>query len=171
MRIELNSTSATLLNDKSIKEIRRLKDLYSERKSAVLMVLHVIYDQYGYIDSGAVKGAAGIMELPIMDFEQAASFYTMFPSRKVGKYHIQVCRTISCMLRGSEELVKFLKEMLNIEIGGITEDGLFSLTEVECLGSCGTSPMMQVNDTYYENLTRAGVEKILEDLRNEAKSD
>lgn len=167
----MDSTSQALLNEKSIKEIRRLKDLYPELKSAVLMVLHVVYDQYGYIDSKAMKEAAGIMELPVMDFEQAASFYTMFPPKKVGKYHIQVCRTISCMLRGSEELVEFLKEKLNIEVGGITGDGLFSLTEVECLGSCGTSPMMQINDTYYENLTRARVEKILEDLRKEARSD
>ncbi len=167
----MNSTSDILLSDKSTKEIRHLKDFYPERKSAVLMVLHVIFDQCGYIDSDAVKEAAGIMGLPVMDFEQAASFYTMFPAEKVGRYNIQVCRTISCMLRGSEELVEILKEKLNIEIGGITEDGLFSLTEVECLGSCGTSPMMQINNTYYENLTRAGVEKILEDLRNEARND
>ncbi len=167
----MNSTSDILLSEKSTKEIRRLKDLYPYLKSAVLMVLHVIYDQYGYIDSKAVKEASGIMELPVMDFEQAASFYTMFPPRKVGRYHIQVCRTISCMLRGSEELVRFLKEKLDIEIGAITKDGLFSLTEVECLGSCGTSPMMQINDIYYENLTRVGVEKILEDLRNEATND
>ena len=167
----MESKSKALLSERSIKEIRRLKDLYPELKSAVLMVLHVVYDQYGYIDSRAVREAAGIMELPVMDFEQAASFYTMFPPKKVGRYHIQVCRTISCMLRGSEELVEFLKEKLDIEIGGITGDGLFSLTEVECLGSCGTSPVMQINDTYYENLTRAGVEKILEDLRNKAKND
>lgn len=167
----MDSISDVLLSERSIKEIRRLKNLYPELKSAVLMVLHVVYDQYGYIDSKAVKEAAGIMELPVMDFEQAASFYTMFPPKKVGRYHIQVCRTISCMLRGSEELVEFFKEKLNIEIGDVTEDGLFSLAEVECLGSCGTSPMMQINDTYYENLTRAGVEKILKDLRNEAKND
>ncbi len=167
----MESKSKALLSERSIKEIRRLKDLYPELKSAVLMVLHVVYDQYGYIDSRAVREAAGIMELPVMDFEQPASFYTMFPPKKVGRYHIQVCRTISCMLRGSEELVEFLKEKLDIEIGGVTEDGLFSLTEVECLGSCGTSPVMQINDTYYENLTRAGVEKILEDLRNKAKND
>jgi NADH-quinone oxidoreductase E subunit len=167
----MNGTSGTLLSDRSIKKIKHLKDIYPVRKSAVLMVLHVIFDQYGYIDSRAVKEAAGIMGLPVMDFEQAASFYTMFPPAKVGKYHIQVCRTISCMLRGSEELVEFLKEKLDVEIGGITKDGLFSLTEVECLGSCGTSPMMQINDVYYENLTRAGVEKILDDLRNKAKHD
>ncbi len=167
----MESKSKALLSERSIKEIRRLKDLYPELKSAVLMVLHVVYDQYGYIDSRAVREAAGIMELPVMDFEQPASFYTMFPPKKVGRYHIQVCRTISCMLRGSEELVEFLKEKLDIEIGGVTGDGLFSLTEVECLGSCGTSPVMQINDTYYENLTRAGVEKILEDLRNKAKND
>ncbi len=157
-----------LLSEKSIKELNRLKGLYPVRKSVVLMVLHVIYDQFGYIQPEALKEAAGIMEIPLIDFHQAASFYTMFPREAVGKYHIQVCRTLSCELRGSQELVAFLKEKLEIDMGGITSDSMFSLTEVECLGSCGTAPMMQINDTYYENLTRARVEQILDDLRSKS---
>ncbi len=163
-------TDRTALSEESTREIKKLKDRYPVTKSAILMVLHVVYNQFGYLDRAAVREAAGLMELPVLDFEQAASFYTMFPPRKVGKYHIQVCRTLSCMLRGSEELGEFLKEKLGIGMGEVTADGLFSLTEVECLGSCGTAPMMQINDTYYENLTRARVEKILSDLRKEAKS-
>ena len=163
----MSTSSKTGLSEKSIKELNRLKDLYPVRKSAVLMVLHVVYDQFGFINSEAVKDAAEIMEIPVIDFEQSASFYTMFPRKKVGKYHIQVCRTLSCELRGSEGLAKFLKEKLSIDIGGITEDGLFSLTEVECLGSCGTGPMMQVNDKYYENLNSAKTEKILDELRKQ----
>jgi NADH-quinone oxidoreductase E subunit len=166
----LQKTNRKVLREESAREITRLRDRYPVRKSAILMVLHVVYNQFGYLDRAAIREAADLMELPVIDFEQAASFYTMFPPRKVGKYHIQVCRTLSCMLRGSEELVEFLKEKLGIGMGEVTADGLFSLAEVECLGSCGTAPVMQINDIYYENLTRARVEKILSDLRKEARS-
>jgi NADH-quinone oxidoreductase E subunit len=142
--------------------------LYPQSKSAVLMVLHVIHKQFGHIDRNALKEAADLMELPLIDFEQAASFYTLFPSKPVGKYHIQVCRTLSCQLNGAEELTSLLKEKLDIDIGGVTNDGMFSLTEVECLGSCGSGPMMQINDTYYEHLTRARVEQILDELRKQS---
>jgi NADH-quinone oxidoreductase E subunit len=157
------------LSDSSIKEIKRLKGLYPRRNSAILMVLHAIHRQYGYLDRVALKEASEIMELPYIDFEQAASFYTLFPNKLVGKYHIQICRTISCQLRGAEELAAILKEKLGIGIGGVTKDGLFSLVEVECLGSCGTAPMMQINETYYENLTRERVNQILDELRNKAQ--
>ncbi len=157
------------LSEKSIKELNRLKGLYPSRRSAVLMALHVVYDQFGFVGSEALGAAAEILEIPVMELQEAASFYTMFPRRKAGKYHIQVCRTLSCELRGSEELMRFLMEKLKVEMGGVTADGVFSLTEVECLGSCGTGPMMQINDKYYENLNRAKTEKILKELRERAK--
>jgi NADH-quinone oxidoreductase subunit E len=160
---------AKKLSDSSIKEIERLKGLYPQRKSAILMVLHAVYNQFGYLDKEALKEAASIIELPYIDFEQAASFYTLFPGKPVGKHHIQVCRTLACQLRGAEGLLEMLKEKLGIGIGGVTKDGIFSLTEVECLGSCGTAPMMQINEDYYENLTRARVDEILSDLRKKAQ--
>ena len=159
-----------LLSQESVNEIRRLKDLYPYKKSAVLMALHVIHGQFGYLDKPAMDEAARLLEVAPVDVEQAASFYTMFPDRKVGRYHIQVCRTLSCSLMGAEELVKYLGKKLEIRVGEVTPDGLFSLTEVECLGSCGTAPMMQVNDVYYEELTPEKVEKILFDLRQEAQN-
>lgn len=166
----MDSAAKKVLTEKSVKELNRLKGLYPVRRSAVLMVLHVIYDQFGYIDSDAVTEAASIMDLPVIDFEQSASFYTYFPGTKVGKYHIQVCRTLSCELRGSEGLVAYLKDKLNIEMGGTTKDGVFSLTEVECLGSCGTAPVMQVNEKYYENLNKDKVDKILAELKEQSKN-
>jgi len=164
----LEKTTKRLLSESSIKELNRLKDLYPEKKSIVLMVLHVIHDQFGFLKPDAIDEAAEIVGIPPMDFHQAGSFYTFFPRQKVGKYHIQVCRTLSCYLRGSEELVEYLIDKLNIKMGGVTEDGMFSLTEVECLGSCGSGPMMQINDTYYENLNRARVDNILGELRKKA---
>ena len=95
----------------------------------------------------------------------AATFYTMFPKQKVGKYLIQVCTNISCGLMGAESLKEYLLKKLNVKEGGISEDGLFTVVSVECLGSCTTAPMMQVNQTYYENLTKEKVDEILNDLR------
>lgn len=164
----MEKISQRILSEKSIKELKRLESLYPEKKSIILMVLHVIYDQFGFLKPDAIDEAAEIVGIPPIDFHQAASFYTFFPRKKVGKYHIQVCRTLSCYLRGSEELVEYLIEKLNIKMGEVTEDGLFSLTEVECLGSCGTAPVMQINDTYYENLDRAKVDSILAELRKKA---
>lgn len=166
----MDTKTKSVLSEQSIRELKRLKNLYPIRKSSVLMVLHLIYNQFGYIHHEAVREAAGILQIPVIDFDQAASFYTLFPPKKVGKFHIQVCRTISCELRGSEGLKEYLKEKLGIDIGGITADGLFSLTEVECLGSCGTAPVVQINDKYYENLNRARVDKVLDDLRKQAKN-
>jgi len=158
------------LSDSSIKEIERFKGLYPNRNSAVLMVLHVVHQQFGFLDREALREAAEIMELPYIDFQQAASFYTLFPNKPMGKYHIQVCRTLACHLRGAEELTALLKKILGIGIGEVTNDGLFSLSEVECLGSCGTAPVMQINEIYYENLTRARVDEILDDLRKKARN-
>ena len=150
----------------SLARLEKLKDAFPERKSVVLPVLHVIYDQFGHIDMQALKKAAEYMELPYVYFEEAASFYTMFPDKPVGKYYIHVCRNLSCTLMGSEQLLDYLKEKLGIDEGETTDDGLFTLGTVECLGACGGAPVMQVNDDYYENLTRAKIDEILTDLRN-----
>jgi len=155
-----------ILSEESKARLEKLKTVFPDRQSVVLPVIHTVYDQFGYIDKDAVREAAKFMDIPYVYFEESASFYTMFQLKPVGKYLIQVCQNICCTLMGAEDLVDYLKEKLNIEIGGTTDDGMFSLVLVECLGSCGTAPMMQINDKYYENLTREKVDEILEKLRN-----
>ena len=155
-----------ILSGESKARLEKLKTFFPDRQSVVLPVIHTIYDQFGYIDKDAVREAAKFMDIPYVYFEESASFYTMFQLKPVGKYLIQVCQNICCTLMGAEDLVIYLKEKLNIEVGGTTDDGMFSLVLVECLGSCGTAPMMQINDKYYENLTREKVDEILEKLRN-----
>ena len=107
---------------------------------------------------------ATLLDLPPAKVLHVATFYTMFNKRPVGKYHIQVCTTLSCMLRGSDDLVDHLKKKLGIEVGETTPDGKFSLVRVECLGSCGTAPMFQLNDDYHEDLTIEQVDQILDGL-------
>ena len=93
------------------------------------------------------------------------SFYTMYNMKPIGRHHIQVCRTLSCALGGSEKITDFIKKKLDIELGQTTADGRFTLSEVECLASCGTAPMMQINDDYYESLNEEKVTEILDSLK------
>ena len=164
----MEETAKKILTTKTKNRLEELKKVFPQRQSVVLPVLHVIYDQLGYLDKQAIAEAAEIVEVPKVYIEEAASFYTMFPLKPVGKFLIQVCQNISCTLMGAEELVAYIKEKLNVEVGGTTEDNLFSLVLVECLGACGGAPMMQINDKYYEFLTREKVDKILDELRNKA---
>jgi len=92
------------------------------------------------------------------------TFYTMYKQRPTGKYHIQLCTTLSCMLRGSDDLLEHLKKKLAIDVGEVTPDGKFSLARVECLGSCGTAPMFQLNDDFHEDLTIDKVDQLLDSL-------
>jgi len=156
------------LSKESKQKLKQLEGVFPDKQSVVLPVIHIIYDQFGYIDKAAVNEAAEIMNIPSVYFEEAATFYTMFPLKPVGKYLIQVCQNISCTLMGAQGLISYLTEKLAIKTNETTEDGLFSLVVVECLGSCGTAPMMQINDKYYENLTKAKVDEIIEDLRSSA---
>jgi len=162
----MEETVKISLSEESKKRLKGLEGVFPDKQSVVLPVIHIIYDQFGYIEKQAVKEAAGLMNISDVYFEEASSFYTMFPLKPVGKYLIQVCQNISCTLMGAEGLISYLDEKHGIKLGETTEDGLFTLVTVECLGSCDTAPMMQINDKYYESLTRAKVDEIIENLRN-----
>ena len=103
--------------------------------------------------------------MPKVQLNSVAAFYTMYNKKPVGRYHIQVCTNVSCSLLGSEHIVEFLSKKLGIKKGETTHDKKFTISEVECLGSCGTAPMMQINDGYYEDLTEQRIEEILRELR------
>ena len=149
-------------------KIEEIKSHYPSLKSALLPVLWLAQKKFGWISNEVIKYVGNLLGIPYSHVLGVASFYTMFFKKPMGKYHIQVCRTLSCHLRGAEQLVAMLKELLGIGLGQITPDGLFSLAEVECLGSCGTAPMMQINEDYHENLTRDRVNQILSELRDKA---
>jgi NADH-quinone oxidoreductase subunit E len=138
-------------------------------KSAILPALTVAYRQIGHLDEQIYHEIADIIEIPYIEIAEAASFYTMFPKEPVGKYLIQVCHNISCALLGADSLIGYLENKLGIKKGETTDDNLFTLISVECLGSCASAPMMQINENYYEFLTREKVDRILDELRKEVK--
>jgi NADH-quinone oxidoreductase subunit E len=111
-----------------------------------------------------------VIKIPVVEVAEAATFYTMFPKAPAGKYLIQVCHNISCALLGADSLIGYLEQKLGIKLGETTDDNLFTLISVECLGSCATAPMMQINHDYYENLTREKVDAIFDKLEGEAKA-
>lgn len=156
-----------MLGESAQKRIAELKERFPERKSAILPAMHVVLEEVGFYNRDILKQVAELLSLSEMEVTGTLSFYTYFPKQGVGKYHIQVCSNVSCMLLGAEQLLSYLEEKLKIKVGETTPDGLFTLSEVECLGSCGTAPVMQINQTYYENLTKAKVDRIIEDLRKQ----
>ena len=159
-----------ILTPESTTSIKVAAALYPKVKSAILPAITIAYRQVGHLNADLYDEIATILDIPAVEVAEAASFYTMFPKKPVGKYLIQVCHNLSCALLGAEGLLSYLQHKLEIEVGETTPDNLFSLVRVECLGSCATAPTMQINHDYYENLTRAEVDRILEKLTAEAQA-
>jgi NADH-quinone oxidoreductase E subunit len=145
-------------------EIDRHLAKYPVRRSAILPLMFIVQRERGYLDPPGVAYLARRLGLRITDIWEVATFYSMIHIEPVGKYHIQVCRTLSCKLRGAEKITEYCSKKLVIKPGETTADGKFTLSEVECLGSCGTAPMFQLNFDYHENLTEEKVDQILDSL-------
>ena len=155
-----------MFNQKNIEKIEQLKKKYPKDEALTLPLLWIAQYQEGYISIDMIKEVAKYCNKTAMEVYSVASFYTMFNLQPVGKYHIQICKTLSCKLCGQEDILSSLKNILDINTNQTTNDNLFTLSEVECLGSCGTSPMMEINDKYYENLTPQKVEDIINRLKD-----
>lgn len=138
------------------------------KQSAVIPALSIVQQANGgWLTIELIDLVADYLELPKVHAYEIATFYSMFELKPVGKYKICVCTNISCSLRGSDAIVAHLRRKLAIDFGEVTADGKFSLKEVECLAACGGAPMLQIGENYYENLTIAGVDKILAQLEVE----
>ena len=144
------------------KEIQK----YPEKKPAVMAALYIAQEQNGYISNEVIEEVAALLDMSCEDVLGVVTFYTMYHQKQMGKFHIQVCTNVSCMLRGGYEIWKQVTDRLGIENMGVTSDGLFSLEEVECMGSCGTAPMLAVNEDYYENLSKEKVEELINSLKS-----
>jgi NADH-quinone oxidoreductase E subunit len=157
-----------MLSNESVVRIKEKVARYPRRKSGILPALTVAYRQLGYVDDDIYREISDVIDVPVVEIAEAASFYTMFPKEPTGKYLLQVCHNISCALLGGESMIAYVEEKLGIKKGDTTDDGLFTLISVECLGSCSTAPMMQINQDFYENLTREKLDAIIEDLRGKS---
>ena len=138
---------------------------YPQKTSALVPILQLIQEAERYVSTEAQERVAARLEIPPAWVAGVVSFYTMITNRPLGRYHLQVCRTLSCALRGADALVDRIGERLGIGAGETTADGAFTLSPVECLGSCDTAPVIQINDDYYEGLSVEALDRLLDRLQ------
>ncbi len=152
-------------SEENLKKIDGILKKYPVKKSAVMPLLYLAQEKNGWISQEVMLEVAGILDMHPEEVLGIVTFYTMYYQKPMGKYHIQVCTNVSCMLRGAYEIYDKVKDKLGIGNMQVTDDKIFSLEEVECMGSCGTAPMIAINEDYYENLSKEKVEEILESLK------
>ena len=135
-----------------------------KQKSALLPILHLAQKEFGgWLDVSTMDYVASLLNIQPIEVYEVATFYSMYNLKPVGKYIFEVCQTGPCMLNGSDDIIKYIQDKLNIGIGETTKDGLFTLKVVECLGACGYAPMMQLGKSYREHLTKEKVDHIIEE--------
>lgn len=149
-------------------KLNELLHAFPEKRSALLPALHLIQKEAGYISQEGVAFLAEQFGLSTAQIYETVTFYNMFFTKPVGRCVLQVCTNISCMLRGGEELLAILRDRLGIQIGETSKDGKFTLMEVECLASCGTAPVIQLNDEYLENLDVPKLQELIDTLTKKA---
>jgi NADH-quinone oxidoreductase E subunit len=140
---------------------------YPRRESAIMPALFIAQEELGWVSDEAIAWVAERLELSPARVIEVATFYTMYYRQPVGKYHVQVCRTLSCALCGGQSLVECLRKRFGVGPNTVTPDGMFSYEEVECLGSCGSAPVVEINDIYFENLTPETLDVLLERIERE----
>lgn len=155
------------LSDKFYNEIKRIRSRYpSDRNQAALIpALHLAQNEKGWISEPVMDEIAAAIDIPPPVVREVVTFYTWFNLKPVGKNHLQFCTNISCCLLGSDELLHHCEKKLGIEAGETTHDNKFTISHVECLGSCGTAPVVQVNNDYHENMTPEKLDTLLEQLK------
>lgn len=135
---------------------------FEQKQAAVMAALRIAQQETGWLSQETLQYIALRLEIPAIRVAEVATFYSMYDLQPIGKHKISLCTNISCMLRGSDDIVKHIQDKLKIKLGETTTDGKFTLKEVECLAACGGAPMMQIDDEYFENLTPGRVDEILE---------
>ena len=153
-----------MLSEATHLKIKALIAKYPQRSSALIPSLQLAQEEAGYLSPEVIREVAAVFELSPNEVYEVASVYTMLHKKPVGKYVIQVCTNISCLLCRAEDIMAHLEERLGIKPGETTPDNKFTLMEVECLASCGTAPVVQINDDYHEDLTPEKLDKILDSL-------
>jgi len=165
---------AYIFNDTQMAEFKRLVARYPEgkQKSALLPVLHLAQDSFdGWLPTEALDYVASLLQIEPIEVYEVATFYSMYNLKPVGKYVFEVCQTGPCMISGSDSIIDYIKQVLSIQPGETTKDGLFTFKLVECLGACGYAPMMQVGKIFREHLTKEKVDAIIAEYRQTANNN
>lgn len=153
------------LSREGVEFVKKEMTRYETKRSAIIPCLfRVQKENQGWVSPESIAYLAQLMGVPERWVQEVATFYTMFNKQPVGKYHVQVCCNISCAMAGGRELTDKICKSLGVEEGAVSADKRYTVSRVECLGSCGTAPMMQVNDDYHENLNADKAVKILREL-------
>jgi NADH-quinone oxidoreductase E subunit len=166
------SSETVSLSPEIEQRIRAEFPKYPEKRAVLLTALHFVQEEYGgWVPKEVVPQVAALLEIPVIDVWEVISFYSMFHAEPVGRYHLQVCTNLPCCIRGARGVVRAFERVLDLRPGERTADGMFSLAEVECLGSCGTAPVLQVNNRRYEEgLKPADPDGLVARLRAEASA-
>ena len=159
---------AVQFSDATYQRFEETLSHYPTKQAALLPTFWLAQEEFGYLSLEVMEYIARLLELSPAYVASVASFYTMLYRKPMGQFHLQVCTNLSCRLRGSDRIVDCVQDKLGIGLGQTTADQVFSLSEVECLGSCGTAPVVQVNDDYVENLTPDQVVRLLDGLVEKA---
>lgn len=161
-------------SQEKLNKVQELISRYPEgnQKSALLPVLHLAQQEFGgWLDVSTMDYVASLLQLQPIEVYEVATFYSMYNLKPVGKYVFEVCQTGPCMVNGSDNIIDYIKEKLGIAAGETTQDGLFTLKTVECLGACGYAPMMQLGKTYREHLTKKKVDAIIDECVMQAAAN
>jgi NADH-quinone oxidoreductase subunit E len=153
------------LSPEQVKEVRRLQSLYPDARGALLPVLHMAQDTFGYISLETEAYVAGLFEMSPAHVHEVVTFYTLYFQKPKGRHVVAVCHNLSCHLAGAPKILAHVKRALGIDVGETTDDGRVTLQSVECLCACEAAPMMQVDDRYEPNLTPEKIDRILGDLQ------
>ena len=155
-----------MLSEESKKFVKKELERYEDKYSAIIPCLYRVQEENdGWISTDAVEYLSKLMDIPEAHINEVLEFYTMFNKKPVGKYHIQVCCNLTCSMFKARELTKDLCQQLDVKEGEVTSDGRFTITKVECLGSCDNAPAVQINEKYYDKMNMDKIKKVLQGLK------
>jgi NADH-quinone oxidoreductase E subunit len=154
-----------MLTEENLKKVEEIRKRYPVAQAALLPVLWIAQEQEGWISEEMMRYVGKLLDLPFGHVLGVVTFYSMYNSRKLGKYHIEVCTNVSCMLRGSDKILETIEHRCGVKPGQTSADGKWTVSEVECMGACGGAPMLSIGEEYYEDLTPEKTEKILSSLK------
>ncbi|MDQ7011589.1 MAG: NAD(P)H-dependent oxidoreductase subunit E [Mariprofundaceae bacterium] len=167
----MSAVEQSRFSEERLAEIEALIRRYPAAQSALLPVLHMAQEDFGYLSMEVQQMVADVLGLNLMRVREVVTFYTMFREQPCGKYLLEVCTNAGCMLNGANDLVRHLCDRLGIRVGETTPDGMFTVTEVECAGACGGAPVVQINHEYHEKVDVAHIDEFIARAHSEAGGD